>query len=107
MRAGAQPCRWVAWVVARDQRAELPGTYPAREAEGLRAGARPFAGGLAAAGVVVVLPLGYLLLVVAVLAERDLPNREHSGAKIAKEATFWCNCVPWWLSRKGLRSRWG
>ena len=94
MRGGAQPRRGVAWVVARDQRTELPGADPASEAEGLRAGAHPFAGGLATAGVVVVLALSYLLLVVAVLTQRDLPNREHPEAKIAKERTFRCNCVP-------------
>jgi hypothetical protein len=60
--------------VARDQRTELPRAHPTREAEGLRAGAHPLAGRLAAAGVVVVLALGYLLLVVAVLTQRDLAN---------------------------------
>jgi len=51
------------------------------EAEGPRARARPFTGGLPAAGVVVVLALGYLLLVVAVLTQRDLANREHKKPK--------------------------
>ena len=55
--------------------------HPARETERLRSGAYPLPGGLAAAGVVVVLALGYLLLVVAVLTQRDLPDREHLQPK--------------------------
>ncbi len=81
MRGGAQPGRRVAWVLARDQRAELPRADPARETESLRASAHPLARGLAAAGVVVILALGYLLLVVAVLTQRDLADRKHLQPK--------------------------
>ncbi|HWX46271.1 MAG TPA: hypothetical protein VNY52_13250 [Solirubrobacteraceae bacterium] len=81
VRGGAQSCRGVAWVVAGDQRTELPGAYPTDEAEGVCAGADPFAGGLSAAGVVVVLALGDLLLVVAVLTQCDLADREHLKPK--------------------------
>ncbi len=94
VRGGAQPCRGVAWIVARDQRTELPRARPTLKTKGLRASADPFAGGLPAAGVVVILALGHLLLVVAVLTQRDLADREHPESKIAKQASLRCNCVP-------------
>ena len=53
------------------------GAHLAGESEGLSVTPDPFARGLAATGVVVVGPRRHLLLVVAMLAQRDLADRKH------------------------------
>ena len=57
------------------------------QAELVGAGAGPLAGRLAATRVVVVPALGDLLLVVALLAQRELPNRQHER-KLAKSSSL-------------------
>ena len=71
-------------IKAGEERAELRRRDAGRQAEPGRAGAQPLPRGLAATGVVVVGALGDLLLVVAVLAERDLADREHRPGQISK-----------------------
>ena len=88
-----QPHRRIARIHARDQRVELPILHPAREAERLRAGALPLARNLPAARVVVVGALCDLLLVIAVLAHRDLADRHHNHAKLAKRASLMQLCA--------------
>ena len=75
--ARAQADTRIARVKPCDQRAELLGGDAAAEPEGIGPAPDPLPRRLPPAGVVVVPSLGNLLLVVAVLAQRDLADREH------------------------------
>ncbi len=110
LRGGAKARPWPARIEPGDQRAELLAGHPAGEPAG--AGARPDAGCLAATRVVVVAPACDLLLVVAVLAERDLADREHPNTKLAKTALCSATVCGWVerseaLTREGVDGRSG
>jgi hypothetical protein len=86
MRRGAQPCAGVPRIEPGDQRVELLRLHAAGEPERQRTGADPLPRSLAATGVVVIATAGNLLLVVAVLAQRDLVDREHKRNQISKNS---------------------
>ncbi len=85
---GAQPRAEVSRIEPGDQRVELLRLDTPREPERLGAGADPLPRSLTASRVVVIAATSYLLLVVAVLAQRDLADREHEETKLAKQPPF-------------------
>ncbi len=82
---GAQPCAGVSRIEPGDQRVELLRLNAPGEPERLGAGADPLPRSLAAPRVVVIAAARHLLLVVAVLAQRDLADREHERDQISKK----------------------
>ena len=67
-------------VEAAEERPEVALMDDAREVEGLGAAARPHPRRLSPTGVVVVETAGDLLLVVALLADRELGHTQHAGS---------------------------
>jgi hypothetical protein len=88
LRRDPQADTGVPRIEPRDQRTELLGTHAATEPKRLCPPPHPHARSLAPARVVVITAARDLLLVVAVLAERDLADREHPKDKLAKAASF-------------------
>ena len=85
-RRGAQPYAGVSRIESGDQRVELLRLDAPGEPERLGAGADPLPRSLATARVVVIAATRHLLLVVAVLAQRNLADREHNRNQISKKS---------------------
>jgi hypothetical protein len=73
----AKTTRWPPRIVTGHQRVELIRTHPTLKPERPRPGSRPLARCLAAARVVIVAALGNLLLVIALLTNDQLSDRQH------------------------------
>ena len=73
----AQASRRIRWISTPDQRVEQLRRHPSFEPQRPRPGARPPAGRLAAAGVVIVSTLRDLPLVIPLLTDDQLPDRKH------------------------------
>ncbi len=85
--AGSKPHSRRPRIASLEQRVELRCAHLTGEAELFSAAAGPLAGRLAATRVVVVPALGDLLLVVALLAQYELSNRQHES-KLAKSSSL-------------------